>query len=126
MFFHILMRCLLLGEDLPLYDDGHQSRDFTYCTDIVEGLIAAALYPGSGEVFNLGGGGEISVLDAIALVEKISGRKAKLKGFDRQRGDVRRTRASLNQAKRKLGYKPLVSLKGGLASQWEWISALQK
>ncbi len=126
MFFHILMRCLLLGEDIPLYDDGYQSRDFTYCADIVEGLTAAALYPGSGEVFNLGGGGEIALLDAIALVEKLSGTKAKLKGFDRQKGDVRRTRASLNQAKRKLGYKPLVSLEEGLARQWEWISRLRK
>ncbi|HXV83804.1 MAG TPA: NAD-dependent epimerase/dehydratase family protein [Candidatus Binatia bacterium] len=124
MFFHILMRRLLLGEEIPLYDDGQQSRDFTYCTDIVEGLSAAAFYPGSGEVFNLGGGGEITLLDAITLVEKISGRKAKLKGLDRQRGDVRRTRASLNQAKKRLGYMPLVSLEEGLARQWEWISSL--
>lgn len=124
MFFHILMRRLFLGEEIPLYDDGQQSRDFTYCTDIVDGLSAAAFYPGCGEVFNLGGGGEITLLDAIALVEKISGRKAKLKGLDRQRGDVRRTRASLHQAKKRLGYKPLVSLEEGLARQWEWISSL--
>ena len=125
MFFHILMRHLLLGDEIPLYDDGQQSRDFTYCSDIVEGLTAAAFYPGSGEVFNLGGGGEIALREAIALVEKISGRKAKLKGLDRQRGDVRRTRASLAQAKKRLGYKPLVSLEEGLSRQWEWISALK-
>lgn len=123
MFFHILMRRLLLDHEIPLYDDGQQSRDFTYCTDIVEGLTAAAFYPGSGEVFNLGGGGEIALRDAIALVEKISGRKARLKGMDRQSGDVRRTRASLDQAKKRLGYKPLVSLEEGLSRQWEWISA---
>lgn len=123
MFFHILMRHLLLGDEIPLYDDGQQSRDFTYCSDIVDGLTAAAFYPGSGEVFNLGGGGEIALREAIALVEKISGRKAKLKGLDRQRGDVRRTRASLDQAKKRLGYKPLVSLEEGLSRQWEWTSA---
>ena len=126
MFFHILMRRLLLDEEIPLYDDGEQSRDFTYCADIVDGLTAAAFYPGSGDVFNLGGGGEITLLNAIKLVEKVSGRKAKLKRFDRQRGDVRRTRASLDQAKKKLGYKPLVSLEEGLARQWEWISAMGK
>src|SRR5262245_42875997 len=126
MFFHILMRRLLLEAEVPLYDDGEQSRDFTYCADIVEGLVAAALYPGSGEVFNLGGGSETTLLNAIQLVEKISGRKAKLTRFDRQRGDVRRTRASLNHAKKKLGYKPLVSLKEGLSRQWEWTAALGK
>ena len=126
MFFHILMRHLLLDDEIPLYDDGEQSRDFTYCADIIEGLTAAAFYPGSGEVFNLGGGGEITLLKAIKLAEKISGRKARLTRFDRQRGDVRRTRASLNLARKKLGYKPLVSLEEGLARQWEWISATGK
>jgi UDP-glucose 4-epimerase len=121
MFFHILMRRLLLDQEIPLYDDGEQSRDFTYYTDIVAGLMAAAFYPGSGDVFNLGGGGEISLLNAIQLVEKISGRKAKLKRFDRQRGDVRRTFANLDQAREKLGYHPSVSLEEGLAHEWKWI-----
>jgi nucleoside-diphosphate-sugar epimerase len=126
MFFHILMQHLLLDDEIPLYDDGEQSRDFTYCSDIVEGLTAAAFYPGSGDVLNLGGGGEITLLSAIEWVEKISGRKAKLKRFDRQRGDVRRTCASLELARKKLGYKPLVSLEEGLSRQWEWISAMGK
>jgi UDP-glucose 4-epimerase len=126
MFFHILMRRLLLDDDIPLYDDGEQSRDFTYCSDIVDGLTAAAFYPGSGDVFNLGGGGEITLLKAIEMVEKISGRKVKLKRFDRQSGDVRRTRASLDLARKKLGYKPSISLAVGLAQQWEWISAMVK
>jgi len=126
MFFHILMHHLLLDEEIPLYDDGEQSRDFTYCSDIVDGLTAAAFYSGSGDVFNLGGGGEITLLKAIEMVEKISGRKIKLKRFDRQRGDVRRTRASLDLARKKLNYKPSVSLAAGLTRQWEWISALGK
>jgi len=126
MFFHILMHHLLLDEEIPLYDDGEQSRDFTYCSDIVNGLTAAAFYSGSGDVFNLGGGGEITVLKAIEMVEKISGRKVKLKRFDRQRGDVRRTRASLDLARKKLGYKPSILLEEGLTRQWEWISALGK
>lgn len=126
MFFHILMRRLLLDEEIPLYDDGEQSRDFTYCADIIAGLIAAAFYPGSGDVFNLGGGGEITLLNAIKLVEKVSGRKAKLKRFDRQSGDVRRTRANLDQARGKLGYQPLVPLDEGLARQWKWISEIKK
>lgn len=121
MFFHLIMRALLRGDEVPLFDDGGQTRDFTFCHDIVDGMIAAAMYPGQGEVFNLGGGSEVSLLNAIALVEKISGRKAKLKKSDRQKGDVRHTRARLDRAKNKLGYSPKVGLEQGLESEWRWI-----
>lgn len=124
MFFHIFMRALLNGEEVPLYDDGEQTRDFTFCSDIVEGILGAAFYPGRGEVFNLGGGSQLSLLKAIALAEKISGRKAKLKRFDRQKGDVRHTSARLDEARKKLDYHPKVGLEEGLAAEWDWIRSL--
>jgi len=125
MFFHIFMRALLRGDDVPLYDDGEQTRDFTFCGDIVDGILGAASYSGEGEVFNLGGGSEISVLGAITIIERIAGRKAKLKRFDRQKGDVRHTRARLDEARRKLGYAPKFGLEAGLAAEWEWILSLK-
>ena len=123
MFFHIFMRALRNGDEVPLYDDGEQTRDFTFFADIVDGTLAAAFYAGQGEVFNLGGGSEISVLNAIALMEKISGRKAKLKRFDRQKGDVRHTKARLELAKTKLGYSPKIGLEQGLIDEWNWFCA---
>jgi UDP-glucose 4-epimerase len=126
MFFHIFMRALLRDEEVPLYDDGEQTRDFTYCADIVDGLVNAAFYSGAGEVFNLGGGSEVSVLGAIAMAERIAGRKAKIKRFDRQKGDVRHTRARLDEAKRKLNYSPAVDLEAGLAAEWEWVCSLKE
>ncbi|MBM4260402.1 MAG: NAD-dependent epimerase/dehydratase family protein [Deltaproteobacteria bacterium] len=124
MFFHIFLRGLLRGEEIPLFDDGEQTRDFTFCLDILDGVIGAALYPGVGEVFNLGGGSETSLLKAIALAESIAGRKANLKRHDRQRGDVRHTSASIEAARRKLGYAPKVDLHEGLTRQWEWVQTL--
>jgi UDP-glucose 4-epimerase len=124
MFFHIFMRGLLRGEEIPLYDDGEQTRDFTFCSDIVDGVLGAANYPGTGEVFNLGGGSETSLLSAIALAERIAGRKARLKKFGRQKGDVRHTSASLEAARSKLAYAPRVPLEEGLARQWQWIQTL--
>ncbi|MGH7797734.1 MAG: NAD-dependent epimerase/dehydratase family protein [Candidatus Binatia bacterium] len=124
MFFHIFMRALILGEEVPLYDDGEQTRDFTYCSDIVDGIVGAALCPVQGEVFNLGGGSEVSLLHAIAVAERIAGGTTKLRRFDRQTGDVRHTRAQLDQAKSKLGYSPKIGLEQGLAEQWKWISKL--
>jgi nucleoside-diphosphate-sugar epimerase len=125
MFFHIFMRALLRGDQVPLYDDGEQTRDFTFCSDIVDGTLAAAFYPGQGEVFNLGGGSEVSILNAIALVETMAGRKANLKRFDRQKGDVRHTKARLDRAKSQLGYLPKVGLEQGLTEEWNWICAAQ-
>jgi len=126
MFFHIFMRALRRGEEVPLFDDGEQTRDFTYCSDIVDGILGAALYPGQGEVFNLGGGSEVSLLEAIAIAERIAGPTAKLRRLDRQRGDVRHTRARLDEAKNKLGYSPKIGLEQGLAEQWKWISSLRE
>ena len=125
MFFHIFMRALMRGEEVPLYDDGEQTRDFTYCGDIVDGLLGAAAYSGQGEVFNLGGGSQVSLLHAIALAEKVAGRTAKLKRFDRQKGDVRHTSARLDLARSKLGYAPKVDLEAGLAAEWQWICSLK-
>ncbi|MGH7929843.1 MAG: NAD-dependent epimerase/dehydratase family protein [Candidatus Binatia bacterium] len=124
MFFHILMRGLLRGEEIPLYDDGEQTRDFTFVSDIVDGVVGAAQYPGIGEVFNLGGGSETSLLKAIALAERIAGRKARLARFDRQKGDVRHTSANLTAARSKLDYAPRVDLEQGLAQQWRWMQTL--
>jgi UDP-glucose 4-epimerase len=125
MFFHIFMRALLRGEPVPLYDDGEQSRDFTFCSDIVDGLLGAAFYPGSGDIFNLGGGTEASLLKVISLVENIAGRRATLQRFDRQKGDVRHTKASTEQARALLGFNPQVDLEEGLALEWEWIEAIE-
>ena len=124
MFFHIFMRGLLRSEEIPLYDDGEQTRDFTYCSDIIDGVLGAANYPGSGEVFNLGGGSETSLLNVIALLERIAGRKARLKRCDRQKGDVRHTSASLEAARSKIAYAPSVNLEEGLVRQWQWIQTL--
>ena len=125
MFFHLFLRALSRGDEVPLFDDGEQTRDFTFCDDIVDGIMAAASYPGRGEIFNLGGGSEISLINAIHLAERITGRKAKLQRFDRQMGDVRRTRARLDQAHDKLGYVPKIDLEQGLTEEWNWIRATE-
>ena len=125
MSFHIFMKALLAGEEIPLYDDGGQSRDFTFCSDIVEGNLAAALYPGAGDVFNLGGGSRITLSKVIRMLETISGRKAKLRRLERQKGDVRHTEAETSRAKEKLGFAPRVALADGLAQEWEWIRKMK-
>lgn len=121
MFFHIFMRRLLRDQEMPLFDGGEQSRDFTFCSDIVAGTIAASRYPGTGEIFNLGGGSQTSLSKAVEIIESISGKKARLKRDLRQQGDVRHTRAAIDRARENLGYAPRVDLAEGLSREWEWI-----
>jgi nucleoside-diphosphate-sugar epimerase len=61
------------------------------------------------------------LLGAIAVAEAIAGRKGRLRRFDRQRGDVRHTRARLDLARERLGYVPKVGLEHGLAEEWKWL-----
>jgi nucleoside-diphosphate-sugar epimerase len=124
MFFHVFMRALLRGDYVPLYDDGEQTRDFTFFADIIDGVLAAARYPGQGEIFNLGGGSEVSLLHAISIVERIAGRRAKLRRLARQKGDVRHTNARIDQARSKLAYSPKVALEQGLTEQWNWMCSV--
>ena len=124
MFFHIFMRAHRRGQAIPIYDDGKQSRDFTFCADIVDGNVAAAEYPGAGEVFNLGGGSRTTVEEVVRMVEQISGKKAKLNMLARQQGDVRHTAAALDEARSKLGFNPRVKLYDGLAQEWEWMQKI--
>jgi nucleoside-diphosphate-sugar epimerase len=123
MGFHIFMKALLGNQEIPLYDDGEQSRDFTFCADIVDGTIAAAFYKGMGEVFNLGGGSRTTLNNVLKMIEEVSGKKLRLKKLPRQPGDVRHTAASIEQAKRRLGFAPKVSLRDGLAAEWKWMEA---
>jgi nucleoside-diphosphate-sugar epimerase len=124
MFFHILMRAHHREQEIPVYDDGKQSRDFTFCADIVAGNVAAALYPGAGEVFNLGGGSRTTIDEVVGMVEEISGRKLKVKRLARQQGDVRHTAAEIAEARAKLGFQPQVELFDGLVQEWNWIRQL--
>ena len=73
MFFARVVEALATGGSFQLYGTGEQSRSFTYVGDAVDATIAAAGAP-SGALYNVGGGEEASVLEAIALLERIAGR----------------------------------------------------
>lgn len=121
MGFHIFMRAILREETLPLYDDGNQSRDFTFVADAVEATVAAARYPGAGEVFNVGGGSRVTLNEALGMIERLAGRALRVRRLPRQHGDVRHTAAEIRKATERLGFRPRVSLSEGLRQQWEWM-----
>jgi UDP-glucose 4-epimerase len=124
MAFHRFARAVLEGRPLEVYGAGDQTRDFTFVSDIVEGIVAAATCGRDGDVYNLGGGARVTLLDAIHRLEEVTGVLAHLKGEDVQAGDVRHTWADLTAARDVLGYAPQVDLTEGLRREAEWVRRL--
>jgi nucleoside-diphosphate-sugar epimerase len=114
-----------LAADTPfeLYGDGLHSRSFTYVADAVAATIAAMESAPAGATYNVGGGEEATMLEAIALLERISGRGLDVRPGPPAAGDVRRTSADVSRIRADLGWAPSVRLEDGLREQWSWASA---
>jgi UDP-glucuronate 4-epimerase len=123
MFFRRVCEALLAGERFEIYGTGEQSRSFTYVGDVVAATIAAMERAPAGAVYNVGGGDEASMLQAIALLERISGRKLDVRHVAAARGDVSRTKADVSRIHAALGWAPETTLADGLEAMWSWASA---
>ena len=111
---------LLKGEDLPVFGDGSQSRDFTYVDDIAVGTILAAT-PLGYEIINLGGGNNpFTLLQMIELMEKYSSKKAKLKFSAKIAADMDVTWADISKAKKLLAWEPKVGFEEGIRRMIDW------
>jgi len=117
---------LLKGAELPVFGDGTQARDFTFVDDIAEGTILAAR-PLGYEIFNLGGGNNpITLLQMIELMEKYSGKKAKLKMSEKVAADMDVTWADISKAKKLLGWEPKVVFEDGIKLLIKWHEDVKK
>lgn len=114
------VKAILDGEEIIVYGDGNQTRDFTYIGDVVEANILAANSEMEGQVFNVGGGSRISVNELIKLMEDVLGKKANIKNIEKQKGDVRDTWADVSKAEKELGWKPKVKIEEGFRKFVDW------
>jgi nucleoside-diphosphate-sugar epimerase len=114
MAIHKFVKAVFKGNEIPVFGDGTQTRDFTYVDDAVEANILGAKSNLAGEVFNVGGGSRISVNELIEEIERIIGKKAKIKYMEKQKGDVRDTWADVSKAKAKMNWNPRVDINKGL------------
>jgi UDP-glucuronate 4-epimerase len=122
MAFARVVDALARGASFELYGDGLQSRSFTYVADAVAGTIAAMQNAPAGELYNVGGGAEATMRDAIATLEQVSGRALDVVERPAATGDVRRTAADTRRIERDLGWRATTALEDGLRAQWEWAS----
>lgn len=124
MAFHRFCRALLAGEPITVYGDGKQSRDFTFISDAIEANVRAWKRAAPQGVYNIGGGSQVEVLEAISRLEECLGIKAQLKFEPRPPGDPLRTRADAARLRADLGYGTTVSIDDGLAAEAEWARSL--
>jgi UDP-glucuronate 4-epimerase len=123
MFFRRVCEALLAGGTFEIYGSGEQSRSFTYVADAVDATVAAMERGATGSVYNVGGGEEATMLESIAALERISGRRLDVHHTGGAKGDVSRTSADVARIRGALGWEPQTPLDDGLAAMWAWASA---
>ncbi len=112
---------MLQNKEILIYGDGTQKRDFTYISDIIDGLILAGENDkSSGEVFNIGWSNPISVNELVDKMYDIVKAEKKIRFIEKQKGDVNVTHSNISKASKILNFKPKVTIEVGLENQFEW------
>ena len=123
MAFTKMVTCLAEGRPFELNGDGTQSRSFTFVDDAVDATIAAMERGAPGSTFNVGGGAEVSMLEAIETLGRIARRRLEVVRMPRREGDAARTAADTTRIRAALGWQPVTPFEVGLAAQWRWAAA---
>ena len=121
MAFTRIAFALAAGRPFDLFGDGNQSRGFTYVDDVVDASIRA-MDNGSG-TYNVGGGAEVTLRDAIAALEQLAGRSLDVRDHPAVPGDQRRTKADTSRIHAELGWQATTPFEAGLEAQWNWAAA---
>lgn len=120
---HKFLRLISKGKPITLYGNGSTRRDYTYISDIIDGIMGAIKYQDSKyEIINLGNNRTVKLLELVESIEQASGLVAKKKFAPEQPGDVKQTWADLGKAEELLGYNPDFDLKEGLLRFAEWFA----
>ena len=125
-FIGLWFRQLIEGQDIPIYGDGKQLRDFNYVEDVVEALLLCAASPqAEGQVYNLGAE-PLSLVELARLMISIYGSGAyHFEPFppERQRIDIGDYYGNYNKIHNQLGWSTLTSLQEGIARTLTYYQA---
>ncbi|MCU0702722.1 MAG: GDP-mannose 4,6-dehydratase [Fimbriiglobus sp.] len=119
----LFIAAMARGETPTVHGDGLQSRDFTYVANAVQALRKAAEAPAgvaSENVYNVGTGRSVTVLDLVNALNDILGKKLIAAHAPTRTGDVRFSRADISRTRRDLGYDPAVTFEEGLQQTVRW------
>jgi UDP-glucuronate 4-epimerase len=127
MAYYSFARAIVAGEPITLYDDGRLKRDFTYVTDIVQGVVGCLAHPPVGDVparvLNIGNHRGEEVRDLVSLLEQALGRSAIVRSVARPLMDVEETFADVEAIGNLTGFRPTTRLSEGIPRFVEWFRA---
>jgi len=120
MAVHKFTKALFEGRPIEMFGDGSSERDYTYVSDIIDGVTAALDADFGFEIVNLGDARVVKLSRLISLLEETTGKKARVKKLPVQPGDVPRTYADITKARRLFGYEPKFPIEKGLEEFVRW------
>jgi len=126
MAIHKFTRLIDQGAPIPVFGDGSTKRDYTFISDIVDGLLSALASCSGYEIYNFGDSRTINLMEMIQTIEKYLEMKAILQYLPPQPGDVEITFADINKAQQKLNYQPKIYFDDGIRLFCEWFKRNQK
>jgi UDP-glucuronate 4-epimerase len=107
------------GRPVRVFGDGRQERDFTFVEDVARGTIAGLKSVGY-EIVNLGSDEPIVLLDAVRLIQQLTGREARIEHSPMHKADVHATWANISKAESLLGWRPQTDFREGVRRLVEW------
>jgi UDP-glucuronate 4-epimerase len=108
------------GEPVPIFGDGTTRRDYTFVSDIVDGIVRAIANCMDNHIYNLGNSHPIELRDLVAAIASALGKTPRIRHLPEQPGDVRQTYADISRATSELGYTPMTPLSEGLSRYIAW------
>lgn len=117
----IFIKKALNNEDLIIYGDGNQTRDFIYIDDVINACVLAS-EKGSGAI-NIGSGIPISVNEIAKLIIELTNSKSKIRHIENRSGDITHSLSDISRAKDLLGFEPKYDIRTGLKKTIEWFKS---
>ena len=123
MAFHTFARKISAGQPIKMFGDGTTRRDYTFISDIVDGLVAAMDKPQPFEIVNFGNSKAVELRRILEIFQEQLEFNIQVEHYPEQPGDVRLTSADISKAQSLFGYNPKVDIEEGIGGFVEWYSA---
>lgn len=121
MAFMQFILSALTKNKITVYDDGNQTRDFTYIDDVVTASISSMNEKFDNEILNIGGGFIISINDILEKLKDLLKIELDISYESKQKGDVSHTESDISKATKLIGYHPKIKINEGLEKQVNFV-----
>lgn len=122
MAIHKFTKWIYHDEEITMFGDGHSRRDYTYITDIIDGICKSIEHCNAYHIYNLGESQTIELRKLIELISKCLGKEPSIKKLPVQPGDVPITYAAIDKARSEIGYAPQVGIEEGVEKFVRWFT----